>query len=46
LRLQVADQLKIGYGNGKKFCRQLNTYQISPLELVKALESYKEVIIH
>jgi len=46
LRLLVADQLKIGYGNGKKFCRQLNTYQISPLELAKVLELYKEVIIH
>jgi ribonuclease M5 len=46
LRLLVANQLKIGYGNGKKFCRQLNTYQISPSELAEALELCKEVIIH
>lgn len=44
LRMKVSEQLKIGFGNGKKFCKQLNTYQITPLELMEAIESSKELI--
>lgn len=45
LRLRVTSYLRIGYGNGKKLCKQLNTFQISPTELAKALESCAEVTI-
>lgn len=45
LRSKVTNYLKIGYGNGKKLCKQLNTFQISPIELAEALESCTEVTI-
>ncbi len=44
LRMKVAERLKIGFGNGKKFCKQLNTYLITPVELLDAIESSKELI--